>query len=604
MNKPSSVLSRLVHWIPRILGVLTLLLLLLAFIPKDVIEGVITRLLNKQGKLNASFDLLFPLFQFRLRVLAGVLALIALFCWRSKDLVQHWFEQVFPPLWLRLRSGPGFGDPVSLFTLAALVLGGFLLRFHFLFDPIGFDESDSIMSYGARPLIVGLSWYSQPNNHIFHTLWVHFCWMLFGSWEWAIRLPALVAGLVLIPVSYAMGKQFYDRRTGLIAAALVTSAPWMVLYSVESRGYTIVCVLTCLLLIASRSLLRRDDWSIWFCWTAAIALGFYTIPTFLFPASGAALWLVCGAMDLKPDARGTFLLRLGISTGLSALLTALLYMPVLLVMGTAPLFSNPYVLPRGLNYVFSNGPKSLGDLGHYLTGDYPGAITALLGLCLAAGLAFRFRGNGYRLPLLLAIIPMGLLLVFARRVVPYTRVWTYLTPILAVSTAAGLTYLLGRMSASLRVWAALSLFLAALLGYFVWRGNTVPSRSSHPGVENIAVWLQANLRPGDVVTTERTALAPLTYYLRRHGYRGEIKLAPCDPVTVYYQDFSAPLSGRVFTVLADGGQTQEKVLSTACLEQVPGHSSIKRYQRPGMSIVEIPETKALSYRPTPSSPLE
>jgi len=593
--------DRPIRFLAAALGLAAVVLLALSVVPRDAIAAA-TLLLA--GRLNEAFYELLPLFRLRLRVLALVLIVGGTLLWRFAPAVSAWSGDTFPPLWRAVRRGPPPGDPLVRLTLLALVAGGFLLRWHFLFDPVGFDEADSITSYGSRPLLIGLSWYSLPNNHIFHTLWMHFAWQLFGAWEWAIRLPALVAGLILIPVTYAIGKQFYDRPTGLLAAGLVTASPWLVLYSVESRGYTILCVLACLLWLCSRSLLRDDAWPVWCCWALVIGLGFYTIPTFLFVAAGAALWLLLNIWDRPDPARRRFLRRGVTATAISIALTALFYLPVLLVMGLGPLVSNPFVKPRTLSYVIERAPVSFGELIHFWTGDYPGLVTALLAAALLFGLIWRFRGNGYRVPPLLAAVFMGLLLALAQRVVPYTRVWTYLTPLAAITTAAGLAWVLGRVSTSLRLAAALSLLIATGLGYFVWHGSVVPSRSSHPGIENIAVWLRGNIRAGDIVTCERTAIGPLSYYLRRHDYRGEIKLAPCDPVTVFYQDRDATPSGRAFAVIAKNRQTKEKVLSTVCLEARQGSRPIVSYQRPGLSVIEFPYTQQLTYRPAPSSLLE
>jgi hypothetical protein len=571
-------------------------------------EGFSALALWLTGRLNDAFFELLPLLQFRLRVLGLVLAVLGGLLWWQAGTWGAWVEEAVYPFW---RSAGSFlrkplrpADGTVRVTVLLLVGIGLLVRWHFLFDPIEFDESDSIMSYGARPIVIGLSSYTQPNNHIFHTIWLHLAWLLFGTWEWAIRLPALVAGLVLIPVSYALGKQFYDRPTGLLAAALITGSPWMVLYSVEGRGYTILCVLACVVWLCSRSLLRQDQWPVWLGWALAIALGMYTIPTFLYVAAGVALWLVLGVWSRPAAARNPFLVRFVIATGLAIGMTLLFYLPVLLVLGPGPLVANPYVKPRTLAYVLERAPLSLRELIQFWTGDYPGPVAAVLAVALAFGLVRRYRGNGYALPPFLAAIVMGLLMALAQRVVPYTRVWTYWTPLAAVTVAAGLVWLLRLSKGSLRLSAALALLVATSLSAFVWVGRVVPARSTYPGIENIAVWLQANLKPGDVVTAERTAGAPLTYYLRRHGYSGTVKLAPCDPVTTFYSNPDVAPSGRAYAVVAEGRQSPEKVLSIACLGPSANVAPVVRYHRPGLKIIEFPATEKLAVRPEASSLVE
>ena len=64
-----------------------------------------------------------------------------------------------------------------------------------------------------------------------------------GEDELALRLPSLVAGAALIPMLFVAGRAMYDRRTGLIAAALGTIAPIIVWYSQEARMYALLMVL-------------------------------------------------------------------------------------------------------------------------------------------------------------------------------------------------------------------------------------------------------------------------------------------------------------------------------------------------------------------------
>ena len=47
----------------------------------------------------------------------------------------------------------------------------------------------------------------------------------FGHSEFAVRLPSLIAGTLIIPALYELGRELYDRRTGLIAAGFAAVSP-------------------------------------------------------------------------------------------------------------------------------------------------------------------------------------------------------------------------------------------------------------------------------------------------------------------------------------------------------------------------------------------
>ena len=54
---------------------------------------------------------------------------------------------------------------------------------------------------------------------------------LFGVSVLALRLPNMIAGVLLIPATYALARRIYDRQTALVAAALVTASPFAILFA-------------------------------------------------------------------------------------------------------------------------------------------------------------------------------------------------------------------------------------------------------------------------------------------------------------------------------------------------------------------------------------
>ena len=65
-----------------------------------------------------------------------------------------------------------------------------------------------------------------------------FGWVrLFGTSEWALRLPSALFGAAAIPVIYLLGTEAYDRVTGLGAAALLTAHGMLVFWSQAARMY-------------------------------------------------------------------------------------------------------------------------------------------------------------------------------------------------------------------------------------------------------------------------------------------------------------------------------------------------------------------------------
>ena len=71
----------------------------------------------------------------------------------------------------------------------------------------------------------------------------------FGHSEFAVRLPSLIAGTLVIPVLYELGRELYDRRTGLLAAAFAAVSPLLIWYSQEVRMYEFVTLFGLLALL-------------------------------------------------------------------------------------------------------------------------------------------------------------------------------------------------------------------------------------------------------------------------------------------------------------------------------------------------------------------
>ncbi len=98
----------------------------------------------------------------------------------------------------------------------------------------------TLQEIGAVLTVFGnraLSNYSYPNNHLFNTLLVHFSIRAFGDTTLALRLSALAAGCLTIPMSWLAGRALYGRLAGILTAGCVAGLPTFIEFSVNARGY-------------------------------------------------------------------------------------------------------------------------------------------------------------------------------------------------------------------------------------------------------------------------------------------------------------------------------------------------------------------------------
>ncbi|MGQ0519524.1 MAG: glycosyltransferase family 39 protein [Actinomycetota bacterium] len=100
----------------------------------------------------------------------------------------------------------------------------------------------------------------HPPLHLVLTWLAH---QAFGEGTLAVRMPSVVAGTLLVPLLYLVGKELYDRRVGIVAAALAAFAPALVWFSTEARPPVLAAFLAALSLLAMVRALRRGRASDW-----------------------------------------------------------------------------------------------------------------------------------------------------------------------------------------------------------------------------------------------------------------------------------------------------------------------------------------------------
>ena len=526
----------------------------------------------------------------------GLAALLAILC---RNRIQTWIAEALLPMpqFLRGVAGSVLGGLKADGKLnAGVLLGLFLLgvafRVRFLFRPIRFDEADSFITFASRPLYIGLSWYPEPNNHLLQTLLMHFAWRFFGDHEWALRLPALFAGSLLIPMTYWAARQLYDKNSALIAAGMIAAASPLVGYSVEGRGYTILCVLFLLLVITTQYLIEHDSPPAWLLWVLIAALGFYTIPIMLYAVGTAALWLALSTTGMEPKrSRGQCLARLASALFFTGALTVLLYTPVLIVSGWRSLLSNPHVQSRTVAYLLANFGLNVSQTWRFWTTDVPLPLAFVFTAGFLIALLNHTRPAGHRVPVPLAAALCIPLLLLAQRVVPYARIWIFLLPLCAAVSAAGLWLSIRRLgrieSHASRVAAVAALGVFAFMSVCDLRGTSLSS-SPLDGIENTVVWIQGHLKQGDTVMATGGIRAPLSYYFRLHGVPLVSRPAPCNPIAIAAYTFKGtfhrnPAGGETQFLMMTAGKRESLESFGACLT---GPAPALVYERAGIRIFE------------------
>jgi mannosyltransferase len=146
--------------------------------------------------------------------------------------------------------------------LSIVVFIAVLLRLPNLTESIWFDELWS--TYYKLGSFRQLAYYgvydvSPPFHYVFMFGWIR----IFGDSELSIRIPALVFGVLSIPLAYAIAAKYFDRQTGLLVALMLSLSPVHIWYSQEARPYSMLIFALLISMLAVEKLRESKSNLLW-----------------------------------------------------------------------------------------------------------------------------------------------------------------------------------------------------------------------------------------------------------------------------------------------------------------------------------------------------
>lgn len=492
----------------------------------------------------------------RLRAAAAVAGLVALAVYAGRRRLSRLLAELgascataISSLRRGLASALVAESRLHLGALLAITVIAVVVRLEFLFQPMRYDEAATFVSYVSPPWYITLTDYSAPNNHVFHSLLVHVSTALFGDEPWAIRLPAVVAGTLLVPATYVAARALYDKHAALVGAALVASSSILVEYSTNARGYTLLALVFVLMLALATRLRTSRNPAEWLAFGLLGAIGFYTVPVMLYAFGTVVGWL---ALELWMHERRLVLRRLLPSVVVTLALTGLLYAPIVASSGLSALVSNEFVVALPWSTFTAELPDSLRTIGTQWHRDIPLPLALVLGAGFVTAIAFHRRLSPVALPPAVVALAWIAPVVVAQRVVPFERVWLFLVPLYLMTAAAGILFLLRPLAArvggkrpiavALAVASAGLLAASAIASQAVYRSEET---STFRDGEAIAALLERRLQPGDKVIVGPPGDVILEYLLGTDGL---------DPAELLY--WTKPGETRRFLVVVKKGSVQ------------------------------------------------
>ena len=324
-----------------------------------------------------------------------------------------------------------------------------------------------------------------------------------------MRLPSLLCGVASVPLAFVLGERVVNRRTGLVAAALVALSPFAIYYATNARAYAGLAFFAAL---STYCLLQAVDghrrgW--WAAYGLAVVAVLYTHYAGIFVLVAQALWAIVAHREQW---------REWVVVHVLVVLAYVPWIPGFLVQhghsgDEAQRIARltPPTLQRFVEYDFR---VVLGNPG-IAPRDIPGTIPAIIALAvIAAALVaalvrvWQARGRDIRLssPLTLAVLvavisPIGVALASVRPDRSFLLPRNMSASLLALEIVVA--WLL--LSAGRRIGVAAAVVVLVVMGIGAGRSMERPFRKAQ--YRAAAQYIEADGKPGDPVL-ERFVYAP------------------------------------------------------------------------------------------------
>lgn len=128
----------------------------------------------------------------------------------------------------------------AFFVLLLIVVLGFGLRICHLGGP-SLWQDEIHTAYRIRlsvpEIIKDLKAYPSPPLYY---VFMHYWAKLFGISEFSLRFPSLVASVLTIIFVFMLSRDLFNRKVGMLAALLVSIAPYSIYYAQEAKMYSLL----------------------------------------------------------------------------------------------------------------------------------------------------------------------------------------------------------------------------------------------------------------------------------------------------------------------------------------------------------------------------
>ncbi|UZR94688.1 glycosyltransferase family 39 protein [Chondrinema litorale] len=381
----------------------------------------------------------YEILKFTLIALAFFSPLVALYTYLNLELLYFSLKQFIlfvRGLYFNLKSSYTNLTSTQKLYFKSYVLSITAVRVFLLFRyPVHIDEAFSYVFMVSKGMLVTLTYYPGPNNHIGYLISCVLADVIFSEPMLAIRIPVLLLSTFTSIFLFAVIKKYLNFNIALVASCLFSFSEYGLFYSVHGRGYELMIICFIIASISLIKIINIGSKYYFIVFIGASVLGFYTIPVFLYPFASIMLFALIYSLTEKQTRKVRWLFATGMIVFLGSLF---MYMPVLFASGINALTGNKWVSKMNFDLFLEQFPFYLADTpGTFYSLDIYGTWITLLNFTFWLIVAFKptlfekefndikkLKHTGVFLTCLYISPPIFL---FVQQVLPGARIWLYLS---------------------------------------------------------------------------------------------------------------------------------------------------------------------------------
>jgi len=439
-------------------------------------------------------------------------------------------------------------NKLHLASLIFIFIVSVVIRALYLNQPLRGDEATTFIEYALKPFYTILSDYNSMNNHILHTLFIHFSYKIFGIELWAMRLPAFIFGLLIIPMSYITARIFYNKHVAIISSAVVSASFLLIGFSSNARGYTMISFFFLAILCLAKYLKDNNNTFGWLLFCILSAIGFYTMPLMIYPFGIIIVWLILSILfkDIKIPQK-TLLKNIFLSIFTIIILTIILYLPVFIKTGFEHAIAINLNKTRTWSEFFNAYLILAKDVWQEWNTDIPMILKYFFVFSFLISLISHRKIASHRVSLLAPIIIwcIPVILILQKDTPVFSRYWIFLIPIYIIIFSSGVFYIINLVLYKVKskkslIFIIISFLLVVGLSFSVYMSKSVLSSNeggSFREAEEITLMLKDKLDENDaLLSTYWLAEAIFKYYFEKHGISPDLVYHRIESV---YQEMNA-----------------------------------------------------------------